>query len=192
MYGDVNVLLKNPELVADTWLNLASALFFYIYPQTPKPSMLQVMNGEWQPNAADIAGGRIHGFGVTTMVINGGVECGGSVEVQQSVNRIKYYREFAAYMNVEIPADEKMGCANMQQFDEYGSGSVNTYWETHWTKEFECQIVNYQTRHNALYEGDYERCVKHYWPEVVIDEDMPETQTVESASASKPLLSRFR
>ena len=28
MYGDSSVLLKNPELVADTWLNFASALWY--------------------------------------------------------------------------------------------------------------------------------------------------------------------
>ncbi|MGL5031180.1 MAG: chitinase [Aeromonas sp.] len=39
MYGDVTYLLNNPDLVADTWLNLASAVFFYIFPQPPKPSM---------------------------------------------------------------------------------------------------------------------------------------------------------
>ncbi|MBY0573008.1 MAG: chitinase, partial [Undibacterium sp.] len=40
MYGTVRTLLDKPELVADTWLNLASAVFFYVYPQPPKPSML--------------------------------------------------------------------------------------------------------------------------------------------------------
>ena len=28
MYGDSSVLLKNPELIADTWLNFASALWY--------------------------------------------------------------------------------------------------------------------------------------------------------------------
>ncbi|AFJ42847.1 glycoside hydrolase family 19 protein, partial [Francisella orientalis] len=31
MFGDVRVLLDNPDMVADTWLNLASAVFFFVY-----------------------------------------------------------------------------------------------------------------------------------------------------------------
>ncbi|KAJ3011210.1 UNVERIFIED_CONTAM: hypothetical protein HDU68_001781, partial [Siphonaria sp. JEL0065] len=55
--GDASVLLNKPELVADTWLNLASAIFFFVYPQPPKPSMLWVMDGTFVPSDADIAGG---------------------------------------------------------------------------------------------------------------------------------------
>ena len=42
MFGDPSILLKNPDLVADTWLNFASAFWFLVTPQPPKPSMLQV------------------------------------------------------------------------------------------------------------------------------------------------------
>ena len=42
MYGDPLHLLKNPELLATTWLALASAVWFFVMPQPPKPSMLEV------------------------------------------------------------------------------------------------------------------------------------------------------
>ncbi|MEJ1872716.1 chitinase, partial [Escherichia coli] len=103
-YGDVRTLLDKPELVADTWLNLASAIFFFAYPQPPKPSMLQVIDGTWQPNDHAKANGLVPGFGVTTQIINGGVECGGPTEIAQSQNRIKYYKEFANYLKVPVPA----------------------------------------------------------------------------------------
>ena len=48
MFGTVTRLLENPDLVASTWLNLASATWFYAYPQPPKPSMLHVIDGTWQ------------------------------------------------------------------------------------------------------------------------------------------------
>jgi len=51
-----------------------------MYPQPPKPSMMHVIDGTWQPNARDLANGLVPGFGVTTQIINGGVECGGSTE----------------------------------------------------------------------------------------------------------------
>jgi hypothetical protein len=32
----LQVLLKNPDLVSDTWLNFASALWFFVTPQAQK------------------------------------------------------------------------------------------------------------------------------------------------------------
>ena len=171
MYGDVRVLLDHPERVADTWLNLASAVFFFVYPQPPKPSMLHVIDGTWQPNESDIAAGLTPGFGVTTSIINGGVECGGSVEIAQSKNRISYYRGFANYLNVVIPDDEVLGCAGMQQFSATGNGALNIYWEQDWSylaempegKSFACKLVGYQTPFSAFKEGDYTACVNHHF-----------------------------
>ena len=50
MFDDRRLLLDHPDFVADTWLNLASATWFYTTPQPPKPSMLHVIDGTWQPN----------------------------------------------------------------------------------------------------------------------------------------------
>jgi len=157
--------------------NLASALFFFIYPQPPKPSMLHVVDGTWQPNARDLDNGLVPGFGVTTQIINGGVECGGSVEVAQSRNRIAYYREFARYLSVPIAADEVLGCAGMKQFDSDGAGALAIYWEVDWSwssatpdgQSYACQLVGYQTPFSALKRGDYANCVQHHFPNVTIE-----------------------
>ncbi len=171
MYGDVRTLLDKPELVADSWLNLASAIFFYVYPASPKPSMLHVMDGSWQPNAADTANGIKPGFGATTNVINGGIECGHGYEKPQSLNRIAYYRRFAQYLGVPIPANEELGCANQKRFDVQGAGALNIFWDQDWGyfpampegKAFACKLVGYQTAYSALQTGDYQRCVSHYF-----------------------------
>ena len=184
MYGDVRVLLDKPELVADTWLNLASAIFFFAYPQPPKPSMLQVIDGTWQPNDHDKANGLVPGFGVTTQIINGGVECGGPTEIAQSQNRIKYYKEFANYLKVPVPSNEVLGCANMKQFDEGGAGALKIYWEQDWGwsadtpdgKTYSCQLVGYQTPFSAFKDGDYSKCVQHFFNvKIVNDEGSSET-----------------
>ncbi|MCG8668410.1 MAG: cellulose binding domain-containing protein [Pseudomonadales bacterium] len=169
MFGDVNVLLQNPELVADTWLNLASAVFFFVYPQPPKPSMLHVIDGTWQPNANDLAAGLVSGFGVTTQIINGGIECGGSSEHIQSQNRINYYQAIANYLSVSISESEVLGCANMQQFDSNGAGALAIYWEQSWTQENACQLVGYQTAFSAFMEGDYAKCVDHYFDVEIVE-----------------------
>lgn len=179
MYGDVRVLLDKPELVADTWLNLASAIFFFAYPQPPKPSMLQVIDGTWQPNEHDKANGLVPGFGVTTQIINGGVECGGPTEIAQSQNRIKYYKEFANYLKVPVPADEVLGCANMKQFDEYGAGALKIHWEQDWGwsadtpdgKTYACQLVGYQTPFSAFKDGDYTKCVQKFYNVNIVNDD---------------------
>ncbi|SNY65424.1 Chitodextrinase [Enterobacter sp. CC120223-11] len=177
MYGDVNKLLKEPWLVADTWLNLASAIFFYVQPQPPKPSMQAVIDGSWQPNGADKASGLVPGFGVTTQIINGGVECGGTVEVAQSLNRIEYYKAFAEQLGVPVPESEVLGCKGMKQFGESGSAAMPLFWVKDDSyvaanpggKSYACKLVNWQENDfSALTKGDYTRCVKASFPDVVI------------------------
>lgn len=194
MYGDVRTLLEKPELVADTWLNLASAIFFFAYPQPPKPSMLQVIDGTWQPNAHDKANGLVPGFGVTTQIINGGVECGGPTEIAQSQNRIKYYKEFANYLKVPVPANEVLGCANMKQFDEGGAGALKIYWEQDWGwsadtptgQTYSCQLVGYQTPFSAFKEGDYSKCVQKFFNVNIVNDDGSATTPDETPVTPAP------
>ncbi|WP_178124462.1 chitinase [Spartinivicinus ruber] len=179
MFGTIRTLLDHPEKVADTWLNLASAVFFFVYPQPPKPSMLHVVEGTWQPNQHDHNNGLFPGFGVTTQIINGGVECGATQEHKQSLNRIRYYQSFTQYLNVPITSSEVLGCANMQRFDNQGSGALAIYWEQDWRwdpstptgKSYACKLVNYQTPFTALKQGDYIDCVVHHFKDVIIDPD---------------------
>jgi len=195
MFGTVRTLLDKPELVADTWLNLASAIFFFAYPQPPKPSMLQVIDGTWQPNDHDKASGLVPGFGVTTQIINGGVECGGPTEIAQSENRIKYYKEFANYLKVPVPANEVLGCANMKQFDEGGSGALKIYWEQDWGwsadtpdgKTYSCQLVGYQTPFSAFKEGDYGKCVQKFFNVNVVDDEGSATTPDETPVMPAPI-----
>merc|ERR1712183_246515 len=83
--------------VADTWLNLASATWFYTTPQPPKPSMLHVIDSTWVPNQEDKRNGISPGFGATINIINGGLECNtkDGRESRQALNRIEYYKQFA-------------------------------------------------------------------------------------------------
>ena len=77
MFADKHVLLGAPERVADEgWLAIASAFWFYVTPQSPKPSMHDVVAGFWEPNSAELAANINFGFGSTIMIINGALECG--------------------------------------------------------------------------------------------------------------------
>ena len=179
--GDASVLLEKPELVADTWYNLASAVFFFIYPQPPKPSMLEVIDGTWQPNDVDAQANMKPGFGVTTNIINGGLECrtgAGNPEDVRSQNRISYYKSFSEYLDIPVPADELVNCGAMQDFSEGGAGAIKISWEKDWSYDpskpnndsYACSLVTYQTGYNAVIEGDYTNCVKYHFPKIVITE----------------------
>lgn len=177
MYGDVSYLLDNPHEVANSWLNLASATFFLSYPQPPKPSMLHVIDGTWVPSEGDRRAGRVPGFGVTTMIMNGGVECGGPTEHAQSQNRINYYREFARELGVPVPEDEVLGCKGMKVFDESSSGSVAINWDEDWNApgQARCQLVGWQTGYtvfNTGRNGDYVKCIRSRYPNVEIVDDL--------------------
>ena len=102
MFGTVSKLLENPDLVASTWLNLASATWFYAYPQPPKPSMLHVIDGTWKPNKDDMRNRLEPGFGATIMIINGGIECGHGSEKPQALHRQAYYKKFAEFFKVKF------------------------------------------------------------------------------------------
>ena len=109
------------------------------------------------------------------MIINGGIECGHGYEKPQATNRQKYYKAFAKYLKVgpfisdlsSLKHDpqvniegEELSCAHMKSFNKEGAGSLYIYWDREWTKEYECQLVKYQTPFNALKPGDYVRCVE--------------------------------
>lgn len=161
MFGEGRLLLDYPDFVADTWLNLASATWFYTTPQPPKPSMLHVIDGTWQPNDVDRRNGIKPGFGATINIINGGLECNkpNGRETKQAKNRIAYYKKFAWYLYVDFE-NEELGCSTQEQFSAGGAGALPIYWDKDWASPYSCKLVNYQTAHSALVEGEYVDCVE--------------------------------
>ena len=156
MFGDPQVLLDQPELVATTWLNFASAIWFFVTPQPPKPSMLQVVSGDWEPNGADMKGNILPGFGATTMIINGALECGPSpANTHGSNNRQHHYQLYSEMFGLDITG-EKLDCADMSPFSAAGSANLALYWEPGQA----CSLVTWQTAFSALVDGNYERCLQ--------------------------------
>ena len=151
VFGNVSVLLDDPSLVVEGWLSLASAMWFYMTPQSPKPSMHDVVTGFWQPNANDEVENRVPGFGVLIMIINGGIECG--KVTAQAQNRISFYKSFCEYFGVDAGSLQSQGCEHMTAFGTSSSASVPAYWEQDWSTSCACKLVQYQTPF-SLYDGD--------------------------------------
>lgn len=116
-YGSKDTLLDHPELLSkDPVLSFASAIWFWMTAQFPKPSCHDIMIGKWTPNADDIQKGRLPGFGATVNVINGGVECGSGSDIPKTKYRYQYYLYFCKYFNV-LPSDN-ISCANQKPFGQ--------------------------------------------------------------------------
>jgi hypothetical protein len=100
-YKDKEKLLRQPSLVSNDPITcFASAFWFWTTPQIPKPSCHDIMSGNWQPNARDLAGERLPGFGAVVNVINGGIECGPMAPADTKY-RYGYYLFFCRYFNVD-------------------------------------------------------------------------------------------
>jgi basic endochitinase B len=97
-------LLGNPDLVkSDGAIAFATGLWFWMTPQSPKPSCHAVMSGGWTPSPDDANQGRVPGFGMTINIINGGLEC--SIATPPQVDsRVSFYQRFTQMLGVS-PGD---------------------------------------------------------------------------------------
>jgi hypothetical protein len=116
-FGSKDTLLQHPELLSkDPLLSFASALWFWMTPQFPKPSCHDIMTGNWTPTENDIQKGRLPGFGATVNVINGGVECGTGTDNLKTKYRYQYYQYFCNYFHV-LPGDN-INCSLQKPFGQ--------------------------------------------------------------------------
>lgn len=107
-------LLGNPDLVAtDPTISFKTALWFWMTPQSPKPSCHDVVTGSWQPSAADSSAGRVPGYGVITNIINGGVECGKG-QNDKVEDRIGFYKRYCDLFQVGY--GDNLDCYGQQPF----------------------------------------------------------------------------
>lgn len=80
-------LLNNPDLVStDSAIAFMTALWFWMTPQSPKPSCHDAI--------------RTSGFGMTINIINGGIECGKGQITPQAQHRIQLYEQFTRQLSV--------------------------------------------------------------------------------------------
>ena len=107
-------LLRNPDLVtSDATVAFKTALWFWMTPQSPKPSSHDVITGRWSPSSTDKAAGRMPGYGVITNIINGGVECGKGQE-SHVADRIGYYKRYCDLLGVSY--GDNLDCYNQKPF----------------------------------------------------------------------------
>ena len=143
IYDSKMTLLDHPEEVAhDPFVVFSSALWFYMTPQSPKPSMHEIATGFMEPTQADRRAGIQAGFGATINIINGAYECGGRTEKAGALNRIKYYKAFLNHFH--LPEGEAgLGCAGQHAFPTGGYGDVVGYFSKGWSHTPSCTPVKW-------------------------------------------------
>uniref|UniRef100_A0A0D9WUA6 chitinase n=1 Tax=Leersia perrieri TaxID=77586 RepID=A0A0D9WUA6_9ORYZ len=108
-------ILSNPDLVAtDATVSFKTAFWFWMTPQSPKPSCHAVITGQWTPSSGDQAAGRVPGFGVITNIINGGVECNGRAN-DKVASRIGFYKRYCDMLGVSY--GNNLDCYNQRPFN---------------------------------------------------------------------------
>ncbi|XP_030450745.2 endochitinase-like [Syzygium oleosum] len=110
-------LLRNPDLVAtNPVVSFKTAIWFWMTPQSPKPSCHDVITGRWAPSAADKSAGRVAGYGAVTNIINGGLECGRGKDARVE-DRIGFYKRYCDILGVGY--GNNLDCYSQRPF---GSG----------------------------------------------------------------------
>ncbi|GMT09273.1 hypothetical protein PFISCL1PPCAC_570, partial [Pristionchus fissidentatus] len=112
-------LMENPNLLMTKMnppLAMLASLWFYMTPQPPKPSMHQIVVGDWRASTKNRRGG-FSGpiFGPTSLIINN--ECGGEDEETPGgtgeSRRIKAFKWFCNYFDVSPGPDRTLSCKGM-------------------------------------------------------------------------------
>ena len=128
-------------------MTFLSALWFYMLPQSPKPSMHEIATSLYVPNASDVKAGLGPFFGSATMVINGGLECNtkSGKENAGSLKRIEYYKAFLSYF--DLPEEDGLECATLKPFSTSSSSYYPQNLDKNWNygHSDECKVVPWQT-----------------------------------------------
>ncbi|MCL2598931.1 MAG: chitinase [Firmicutes bacterium] len=125
VYGDKKVLLDDPSRVINGDFDLfteqgslafETGILFWMMPQPPKASCSDVMSNRYVLTDADKAKGFELGFGLSIIIINGGLESGqGEFGGGQVEDRVGYYRRYAGILGANIEG-EKVDTLGMQSW----------------------------------------------------------------------------
>ena len=88
---------------------MAAAIWFYMTPQDPKPSMHDVMTGFFEPNQIDLDNNMESTFATTVNIINGGQECGRGFGYDKVVKRGEYFNHWLDYFGLDQEDDLDCG-----------------------------------------------------------------------------------
>jgi len=137
-------------------------------PQSPKPSMHEVMTGIMEPNADDKLDKYDEGFGTTINIINGGLECGSGLTSsykKKHDNRGSNYTQLLKYFGLPKENKNSKKCTDQTKFNKTtrnGWGKTYAYFEKG-DEEDTCKLTKSTTGYSVYTPNDYKRCVCDSW-----------------------------
>ena len=155
-------IMMNPENLESGILGFLSALWIYMTPRSPMPSMHEIATGFYKPNEHDELSQIFPAFGATTNVFNGNKECNVEfgTESDSAYHRAQIYLDLLNFFNLH--PEYHLGCSKMGPFPEEGAGSHAQYF-TKGVKANSCDLVNFPTAYSLYNRNDYKRCVCDSW-----------------------------
>ena len=155
-------IMMNPENLESGILGFLSALWIYMTPRSPMPSMHEIATGFYKPNEHDELSQIFPAFGATTNVFNGNKECNVEfgTESDAAYHRAQIYLDLLNFFNLH--PEYHLGCSKMGPFPEEGAGSHAQYF-TKGVKANSCDLVNFPTAYSLYNRNDYKRCVCDSW-----------------------------
>ena len=185
-------IMMHPDNLESGILGFLSALWIYMTPRSPMPSMHEIATGFYHPNEHDELSKIFPAFGATTNVFNGNKECNVEfgTESDSAYHRAQIYLDLLSFFNLH--PEYHLGCSEMGPFPEEGFAGHAQYL-TKGVKEGSCDLVNFPTAYSLYNRSDYKRCVCDSW---FMDEencvlgnkakkDVPKTHDGESKKSSK-------
>ena len=112
--------MRNPENLETGILGFLSALWIYMTPRSPMPSMHEVATGFYKPNQHDELSQIFPAFGATTNIFNGNKECNVEfgTESDSAYHRAQIYLDLLTFFNLH--PEYHLGCSKMGPFPEEG------------------------------------------------------------------------
>ena len=155
-------IMMNPENLESGILGFLSALWIYMTPRSPMPSMHEIATGFYKPNEHDELSQIFPAFGATTNVFNGNKECNVEfgTESDSAYHRAQIYLDLLNFFNLH--PEYHLGCSKMGPFPEEGSASHAQYF-TKGVKANSCDLVTFPTAYSLYNRNDYKRCVCDSW-----------------------------
>ena len=159
---DKQNIMRNPENLETGILGFLSALWIYMTPRSPMPSMHEVATGFYKPNQHDELSQIFPAFGATTNIFNGNKECNVEfgTESDSAYHRAQIYLDLLTFFNLH--PEYHLGCSKMGPFPEEGSAAHAQYF-TKGVRPNSCDLVRFPTAYSLYNLNDYKRCVCESW-----------------------------
>eukprot|EP01055_Gregarina_sp_Pseudo9_P005214 Gregarina_sp_Pseudo_9__5213@NODE_577_length_2556_cov_206_835518_g546_i0_p1_GENE_NODE_577_length_2556_cov_206_835518_g546_i0NODE_577_length_2556_cov_206_835518_g546_i0_p1_ORF_typecomplete_len715_score196_47Glyco_hydro_19/PF00182_19/6_3e10CBM_5_12_2/PF14600_6/0_14CBM_5_12_2/PF14600_6/1_1e04CBM_5_12_2/PF14600_6/7_7e03_NODE_577_length_2556_cov_206_835518_g546_i0812225 len=163
LFGNERVILDEPYVLAESWLNMASSFWTALVFDGATPPLMATMDGSWTPDAEDERLNLAPGFGVSIRVLNGVEECGFGEEHPSALQRIEAWRYFATQLGVEVSETETEGCKDMQAFTPRSALYNPSFLTVNGAGPWECRVSGVESPWIASTPGDYQHCVDYYY-----------------------------